>query len=102
MSFGKYTTLTVPDFNSSTSGFKGSRVIVRSVKITEHGYSDDGDMHINVTDSSGTLMTAELIPEYWLTVPKVGTIVDLWGIRRFDEAHGFYEMHPVLGISERS
>src|SRR5258708_576554 len=58
--------------------------------------SSDGDWHINVTDGRNMLV-AEIIPEYPVPVPKVGEKIRIWGVTRFDIAHRWWELHPVIG-----
>ena len=58
---------------------------------------DDGDYHINVQDEKGDILVAEVIPEYPIKLPPVGAIIKIWGIARFDLAHRWWELHPVIG-----
>lgn len=58
--------------------------------------SGDGDWHINIQSKNETIV-AEIIPEYPLPVPSVGEKVRIWGITRYDIAHRWWELHPVIG-----
>ena len=58
--------------------------------------SGDGDDHINIMSQDGSLV-AEIIPEYPLPVPLVGDKIRIWGITRYDIAHRWWELHPVMG-----
>lgn len=61
----------------------------------------DGDIHIRVneTKTSPAFIVAEIIPKLPVSKPKVGDHVKVCGIRRFDDTHGWWELHPVLSIT---
>lgn len=58
--------------------------------------SEDSDWHVNVRGEGGTMVT-EIIPEYPLLIPVIGDRVRIWGITRYDIAHRWWELHPVIG-----
>lgn len=86
----------VPARNINRSLFFGPRAAVQGVvravqKVT------DGDWHVNVEDSDGSVMVSELVPEYPLALPSVGDRIMVWGITRYDLNHRWWEIHPVFG-----
>jgi hypothetical protein len=56
----------------------------------------DGDAHLRIEDASKRFIVAEIIPAIPLPRPKLGQQVCVDGISRFDKAHGWFEVHPVL------
>jgi hypothetical protein len=65
----------------------------------------DGDIHVWLCDENARgardpqhCINAEIIPEFPLRRPKVGSMVRLNGISRFDPEHRWFELHPVLAI----
>lgn len=60
----------------------------------------DGDWHINVQDEHGDILVVEMIPEYPLPLPKIGSKIKIWGITRFDLEHRWWELHPVIGWAQ--
>ncbi len=64
--------------------------------VTDVVSAQDGDVHINIKSKSGTLVT-EIIPEYPLTLPISGDKIKIWGVTRYDIAHRWWELHPVIG-----
>lgn len=64
-------------------------------KVAYVGHEPDGDTHIRLTDGGIAFIVVECIPELPCTVPKVGNIVTVKGISRFDGEHKWYEVHPV-------
>jgi hypothetical protein len=71
-------------------------------------HEGDGDVHLRIDQTKpipGTVMpktgfiVAEVIPQLPLpTAFTLGTKVKVCGIRRFDDTHGWWELHPVLSI----
>lgn len=59
--------------------------------------SPDGDWHVNIADDRGGTLVAEIVPEYPLVPPPVGSRVKLWGLTRYDIEHRWWEIHPVFG-----
>lgn len=57
---------------------------------------DDGDVHLRLTDGA-RFVVAEIIPAIRLASPTRGQRICVDGISRADKAHGWYEVHPVLG-----
>lgn len=70
----------------------------------------DGDIHLRIDETlpiKGAIMprtgfiVAEVIPQLPIdTSLKVGQKVKVCGIRRFDDTHGWYEIHPVLKLEK--
>jgi len=59
---------------------------------------DDGDLHIrlrSLTMGDTSFIVAECIPKLPCRRPRIGEIVTVRGISRFDPEHGWYEVHPV-------
>ena len=63
--------------------------------ITYRKREADGDWHLKVEDG-GAWIVVEVIPQIPLVAPKVKSRVHVCGITRFDKAHKWYEIHPVL------
>ncbi len=59
----------------------------------------DGDWHIALTDG-GKLVVCEIIPELPLKSPAKGDRIRVWGIVRKDLFHGWWELHPTVGIEK--
>lgn len=59
----------------------------------------DGDLHIRLRAKSGAFIVAECIPRLPCRRPRVGEILVVRGISRRDPEHGWYELHPVEGMS---
>lgn len=78
--------------------YTGPRAAVIGI-VEEVLKSNDGDLHINIKNNSGTVVT-EIIPEYPLPAPFVGEKIRIWGITRYDIAHRWWELHPVIGWRE--
>jgi hypothetical protein len=55
---------------------------------------EDGDWHLRISDAP-SFIVAEIIPEIPFVAPLKGQRVRICGIRRFDTAHGWWEIHPV-------
>lgn len=84
------------DIATLNSGFySGPRAAVIGT-VEEVLKSGDGDFHVNITNKHGTIVT-EVIPEYPLPIPEVGDQIRIWGITRYDIAHRWWEIHPVMG-----
>jgi hypothetical protein len=59
----------------------------------------DGDTHIKLTDGDAFIV-AEIVPYHRVfTIPKVGQFIRIAGVSRLDKQHGWYEVHPVEGLS---
>jgi hypothetical protein len=65
----------------------------------------DGDIHVWLCDENARgardpqhCINTEIIPEFPLRRPKVGSMVRLNGISRLDPEHRWFEVHPVLAI----
>lgn len=68
--------------------------ITGRVALVKH--EADGDTHIQISGSdSSRWVVAECIPSLPCKLPRVGQIVTVKGISRFDGEHKFYEVHPV-------
>lgn len=67
-------------------------------KVTLVKGEADGDIHFKVTDKTAFIV-AEIIPAVPLPKPVVGTTVEVCGIRRYDDLHKWYEVHPVLKLT---
>jgi hypothetical protein len=64
----------------------------------------DGDRHIRIKDG-GTFVIGEIIPGLPVAGSKTirkGDRLTFCGIRRFDEQHNWWEIHPVERIERRS
>jgi hypothetical protein len=57
----------------------------------------DGDHHVwlQLDDDPKSRFTCEFIPELPLQPPPVGTHGEFFGIFRWDDQHGWFEVHPV-------
>ncbi len=91
---GLYPVVSVWKINHSL--FFGPRAAVQGVVRAVQKVSD-GDWHINVEDTDGSVMVNEMVPEYPLPVPQVGDRIMMWGITRYDLNHRWWEIHPVFG-----
>jgi len=61
-----------------------------------NAHEADGDLHIRLQSlHDTTFVVAECIPKLPCRVPKVGEVVTIKGISRFDPEHGWWEIHPV-------
>ncbi|HUZ17289.1 MAG TPA: hypothetical protein VMV68_02805 [Spirochaetia bacterium] len=66
--------------------------------VTTMVYNEqDGDWHINVRGRHGRTQVLEIVPEYPLSLPTIGELIEVWGIVRYDVAHRWWELHPVFG-----
>lgn len=65
--------------------------------VTDVQKSTDGDWHVNLKDAQNRVLVMEIIPELPLPVPKIGTKIKIWGITRYDIAHRWWELHPIIG-----
>lgn len=61
----------------------------------------DGDIHIRLCDDKSNCVVAECIPKLPCAKPKVGDVLTIRGISRFDKEanHKWFELHPVLEIT---
>jgi len=89
-----YPLLSIDKINRSL--FFGPRAAVIG-KVTYIVGMADGDWHINVADDKDNIIVAEIIPEYPLPIPPLGAMIKIWGITRYDLAHRWWELHPVIG-----
>jgi len=64
-------------------------------------HEEDGDIHIRLEDAQGRFVVVEVIPEISLTIPKVGDLVRVRGISRYDRQHHWWEIHPAEAIEIR-
>lgn len=71
-------------------------------KIAKIKKEADGDIHIRINDSSKVgFIVAEIIPmlkPQGALPTKEGQLITVCGIRRFDDKHKWYEVHPVERI----
>src|ERR1700758_4352970 len=67
-------------------------------KVTLVKHEADGDIHIKLEDGQGHFIVAECIPKLPCIPPKVGQIVIVEGISRYDGEHKWREVHPVEHI----
>lgn len=65
--------------------------VTDTVKLVRHEM--DGDLHIRL--GQAPFITAECIPELMCPEPKLGQIITVYGISRFDGEHKWYEVHPI-------
>jgi hypothetical protein len=63
------------------------------MKVTKE---KDGDHHVWVSDGKNEL-ACEIVPELPLPRPKVGDVIDVWGVYRWDGEHNWGEIHPCVG-----
>lgn len=54
----------------------------------------DGDWHVTLAAGT-TKVVVEIIPNLPLSVPKKNQWIRVRGIRRFDNEHGWPEIHPL-------
>ncbi len=80
--------------------FTGPRASVEGV-VEAIQKSGDGDVHVNIRGSNGILV-AETIKEVAIPLPAIGEKIHIWGIVRYDVAHRWWELHPVLGWNKLS
>lgn len=92
-----YPTTTIGTLNNNM--FWKPRAAVVGTVIDELRASD-GDWHINVQDEHGDILVVEMIPEYPLSLPNIGSKIKIWGITRFDLEHRWWELHPVIGWAQ--
>lgn len=71
------------------------RVRVRG-RVQDAVATSDGDIHINITDGSKTIV-AEIVPEFPMRAPPKDARIEIWGFARHDDPHGWWEIHPVIG-----
>jgi len=62
------------------------------VALVKH--EGDGDLHIKVSDGN-RFMVAECIPALPCSEPKIGDVITVRGISRYDGEHHWPEVHPV-------
>jgi hypothetical protein len=55
----------------------------------------DGDIHIKVADGAGRFIIAEIIPGLRVLTPPPRVRVRVCGIRRYDDSHRRWELHPL-------
>jgi hypothetical protein len=94
---------TVPEIAREIPG--SSRLdthVATSGKVEYRKTEKDGDLHLRLCDQ-GSCIVLECIPE----IPEVaasckkarkGSRLKAWGISRYDYAHGWWELHPALGV----
>src|SRR5881396_3279935 len=74
-------------------------------RVTLVRREEDGDIHIRLEDVQSSdqhkFVVVEVIPEISLTIPKVGDVVRVRGIHRYDRWHHFQEIHPAEAIEIR-
>lgn len=85
------------------------RVAVAAIATTSHTHvctvgrvaavrrQADGDVHLRIEDGPA-FVVAEVIPQIPIAPPRTGTRVEVCGITRYDKAHRWYELHPVLSL----
>lgn len=67
-------------------------------KVVYAKKENDGDYHYVVEDDQHNKVVCEIMPELPLNPrPKVGQIIYIWGIVRWDRQHNWGELHPVVG-----
>lgn len=57
----------------------------------------DGDIHLRLEDGRAFVI-AEIIPELPVRTPALGSRIEACGIARYDRAHRWNELHPVLAL----
>lgn len=73
---------------------KHTHVAVKG-KVTRVAREADGDLHIQITAPSGAFIICECTPKEPCAKPTVGRLIEVRGISRPDQEHGWYEVHPV-------
>ena len=77
-----------------------------SGRVTHVSDVRDGDVHFTVCESNikkfdrQSCIVAECIPKLPCKQPKIGQIVTVQGISRFDKEHNWYECHPVESLEK--
>jgi hypothetical protein len=66
-------------------------------KVVLVKHEADTDLHIRLSDGRHFIV-AECIKEVPCREPKVGEVITVEGISRFDKKHGWSECHPVLNL----
>jgi len=56
----------------------------------------DNDIHFRVSDTAGRFVVAEIIEQIPLPRPKQGQRIEACGGVRYDKAHRWYELWPLL------
>lgn len=77
-------------------GWTRPRACLVGVKVILVKHEDDGDWHFAV-EKDGHRVVCEVIPELPMDHPKVGDVIDVWGIPRWDGEHKWQELHCVIG-----
>lgn len=79
--------------------FSHTHVRLDSVVVVYTAAEADSDFHVRVRDPRDTVWShfiiAECIPAIPCTRPRVGDLVTVYGIMRYDAEHGWAELHPV-------
>lgn len=55
----------------------------------------DGDVHVRL-EGDGTFIVCEFIPELPVSPPKVGDVITIKGVVRYDLKHMWGELHPAV------
>ncbi len=58
-------------------------------------HQNDGDIHVTLVNQRNQKVIAEIIPLIPLVAPRKGQKIEVCGITRRDEIHGWPEIHPV-------
>ena len=79
--------------------FLHTHIELDSVTVVYTTIEADSDVHIRVRDQRDShradFMVAECIPKLPCKQPKVGDVISLRGIIRWDLVHRWWEIHPV-------
>ncbi len=78
------------------------RARVCGVAVNVRYNPGDGDVKFDLRDSNGQgSLVAEIMPELHREPPTEGETVCVSGIVRYDEPHGWWELHPVTAVERR-
>jgi hypothetical protein len=87
----------------ASGSVKHTHVELDSVRVVYTALEQDGGFHMRLRDPRDTVAThfvvAEIIPELPLRHPRVGEVISVRGISRYDGEHHWFESHPTEWIS---
>ena len=91
----QYFTVSIADLAAGRNFHTHVRVTGKVVLVK---HEEDTDLHIRLSDGKHFIV-AECIKEIPCREPKVGEVITVEGISRFDKQHGWYECHPVESLT---
>jgi Putative zinc-finger len=96
---GEFHEVNIGDIEHNTEPHVVAEGYVTEVRIND----EDGDLSFKLVESlhqAGPFIVCEIIDPIKLMPPPVGSRVRVYGVSRYDGKmdHGWYEVHPVLGI----